>query len=221
MTNNLTVYRDRHLSEAEYASLENAADKFFSFRERVIDRVVWSEDEYGDRVQRRDQELAGIEVFAKGPVNKGLLESMCRPARPAHAVMHLTRLSIHLPYGRGADQFGLLVEDIARDLTGVSEYAIIKTCERFRLDPDLTFFPASALIVKYARDLDWSLKNIEKPAEPAPAPKAAPAPANVKRTSQQKRRVARLLRLMGKPQGKWSRWERRFFDGFNKHAKGT
>lgn len=223
MTTSLTRtgdgYREKELDLQQYEQLDVFAHQCLSFKERVIRRLVWGKDEYGDPVQREELELCGMEVFRKGDIGEHLLDSLQRPARPMHTIMHLTRLAQHLPYGRGEEGFQMVLEDIAKDLQGVSEYAIIKTCERFRLDPDLTFFPATALLVKYAKDIDWSLRNLE--AEKPPKPATLPPPSRSNRSPKQRIHSARMMKLVAKqllPGSKLDRWEKKFWDAFNKRA---
>lgn len=220
LTKGLTIYREQALTPESYEQLDSAACQCLSFKERVIRRLVWAKDEYGDPVQREELELGGMEVFRKGEVSERLLEALQRPARPMHIAMHLTRLAQHLPYGRGAEGFQIVLEDITKDLEGVSEFAIIKTCERFRLDPDLTFFPATALLVKYAKDIDWSLRNLSaEPAAPKPAVQIEP-PKKGNRSPKQRVHGKRMMALTVKQmQGaKLDRWEKKFWDAFNRRA---
>lgn len=216
--NDIVVYRETELDQLQYERLDQAAHRHLVFKERIVERVVWTTDEHGDKVQVREPELMGMEVFKKGEIPQQVLDALQRPVVPRHAVLHLQRLAAHLPYGRGEEGFQMVLEDLAKDLADVSEYAIIKTCERFRLDEDLTFFPASALIVRYARGIDWSLKNLkaEKEAPPVKEPEQV---SNFNRTFKQRRRVKRLVSLIAKQYP--TRWEKKFLAAYPRHAKGT
>lgn len=202
----VTEYRPAALAPADFAKLQAKASEALSFRPRP--RVVMKRDEYGDMKEVRDD--FGEEVFPKGgEIDPRLVESLTRPTTPRYTVIHLTRLAGHLPFGRGAASFGQVVEDIARDLEGVSEFAIVRACEHFRADESLKFFPPTAAILRYVRDLDYSLKNL-KTKKPKTA--ATPAPEAPVKTTKDKVRVARIVKIGLKAEARRTPWERKFFN---------
>lgn len=207
----ITIYRDKPLSVAQVETLHRKASEAVAFKPRNVTSLVWKRDEYGDLVQVREEHEAGEEVFVRNrqALTPALLESLLRPAKEEHIGVHLTNLAAHLPYGRGGEGFAVVIADMCRDLEGVSEYAIIRACDRFRRDTELTFFPSSAQFVKFAKDTDFSLRTAAKPEAPkkAEAVEVMPAP-----TDKQRRRVARITRLALKPRDKWTAWEQKFFE---------
>lgn len=205
--NAVTEYRPAALAPADFAKLQAKASEALSFRARP--RVVMKRDEYGDMKEVRED--FGEEVFPKGEVNPVLIESLTRPTTPRYTVIHLTRLAGHLPFGRGAASFGQVIEDIARDLEGVSEFAIVRACEHFRADETLKFFPPTAAILRYVRDLDYSLKNL-KPKKTRVKPDGRAPAAPVPKTSKAKARVARIVKIGLKSPENRTPWETKFFN---------
>ncbi len=217
MGESLTAYRPQALSVEDFHKLDVLAAQSLSFRNRQIRQVYRDTDEYGDQVERVRYLDGGPEIHAKGEVKKALIESLSRPASSRHIGVHLARLSAHKPYGRGPEGFSIIVEDLCRDLEGVSEYAIMKSCEHFRRDDKITFFPDTAVFLKWCRDLDFSLKGLgclPQKQDFTPPDVAVEKPPSTK----ERRRVGRGLKILAKQvAGRIiSKWEQRFFDAMTK-----
>lgn len=213
----LIEYRPSPLTPQEYDVLDKKAGEVLSFKDRAISMLRWEKDEYGDPVQRKYEVTGGPEVFKKGEVSDRLLLSMTRPVHPKHLAVHLTNLSYHKPWTRGSEAWRVVVADMMVDLEGVSEYAIIKICEMFRRDPELHYFPDTALLVKKARDLDWSLRgvNVDKP---VPRAMQIEEPKLPVKNHKSRKRVARIMKIGGRPPGKWTQWEQRFMDAIKRQS---
>jgi hypothetical protein len=211
--NQITAYREKPLTVEEFGKLDRAANACFSIRTKTIGKTVPVCD-HGGEIIRWEYDLVpvGLEVFRKAEPSPVLLESLQRPGTRQAIVTHLTRLCQHKPYGRGPEGFGIVMEDMTRDLEGCSEWALAKICEQMRLDREIEFFPDTARLVHEVRELSEriSWEGRERPVKQA----AAPVVLEVQpiRTARQKRRVARICRLAAKPNSTWTRWEKRFFE---------
>lgn len=165
--NEITL-RPLPLTPDETRKLDEAAEKYLSFRERHVATLVWEKDEYGDPVQRRRIIESGPEIFPKGDVPAALMDSLKRKAAPATINAHLARLAAHKPWARGPAAWAVILNDLTNDLAQVGEWAVIKTCEHYRRDPESTFFPDTAKFLKRARDLEFALRNVRPAVYPAP-----------------------------------------------------
>ena len=117
-------------------------------------------DEYGDTVEYTEYADSGYDIVTRDNFSFKLIESLQRPTLARNIAKHLHRLQAHKRYARDSASWQIIVEDICNDLADVSEYAIIKICEKFRLDTTTSFFPDTAKLIKEIKDLDYSLKNI-------------------------------------------------------------
>lgn len=212
--NAVTEYRPTALAVEDFQKLDALALQSLSFRERQIREVYREKDEYGEMVEKVRYVEAGPEIFRKGEIIPRLAESLQRPASFRHIGSHLTRLAAHKPWGRGPEAFTVIIEDLCRDLESVSEYAIMKTCEKFRRDEKIIFFQDTAVFLKYAKDLDFALRQLTtmKPAETLQVAKPEPHAYTTKKKIQ----VNRMCKLAMKPRANWTKWEVRFFDGAKK-----
>ena len=188
----ITAYRDPPLSPDEFIQLDQKAKRLLSFKERMVREIFWETDEYGDRIQKSRMVPCGPEVFAKGELDERMIKSLQYPAPAKSVIVHLTRLRAHKPYATGEDAWKIILTDLCKDLHGCSEYAITKTCEFFRQDTSLRYFPDTALLQRRIKDLDFSIRAL---AEAKPAPKETqieqqPIP---KPTDEGKRRVAEIM----------------------------
>jgi len=215
----LTECRQAPLAPVDYDILDKKAEQVLAFRDRIVTVLEWTRDEYGDPVQRKIEVPAGPEVFKKGEVSDRLFEALTRPVHPTHLAVHLTNLSYHKPWTRGSEAWRVVVSDMMIDLEGVSEYAIIKVCEMFRRDHELHYFPDTAVLVKKARDLDWSLRNVNVD-KPKPMPQKREEPQLPVKNHKSRKRVARIMKIGGRPPEKWTQWEKRFMDAIKRKADG-
>lgn len=205
MTAELTAYRPAPLTAEEYRRLDALAEKAISIKEKLMPKSVPVMDTNGEIYRwERDLVPCGIEVHFRIEPDERLMESLMRPAAPTAIAKHLTDLAAHKPYGRGEGGFQVIVRDMLHDLAGCSEWALLKTCEHFRLSRNSRFFPDSADLVHAAKSLDeqvrWAYASRGKPAmEQARTP--SPQPAQVK-TDEGRANIAKVLHDAGIPHDK-------------------
>jgi len=200
----LIQYREKPLTMEEFSKLELHASRFMTIREKLVSKPVPRVGSDGEVYGwERDLVTSGVEVFFKTQPDDRVMEAISRPATRQAIGMHLQRLYDHKPYGRGVSGWQTVVEDLIHDLDGCSEWALLKACEGFRLDTELTFFPDTAKIVSAVRSLDeqirWayagrpSLKKAEVQAEEPKPPKP---------TDETRAKVAKTLHDAGIPHDK-------------------
>jgi hypothetical protein len=197
MTNAVATYRNQPLEFSEFEKLDDLAKRNISFRTRCLPMLVWDTDEYGDKVQRRSMVETAPELFANGEIDQRLLDSLRRAAPSKSILAHFSRLAAHKPYGRGNEGWAIVLEDLCKDLNGISEYAVIKSCEHFRKDPSITFFPDTALLQRHILDLDFALRNLrDQQKQGIEAPRE---PEREHPTDEGKARVSEVLHNAGLP----------------------
>lgn len=155
----ITQYREHPLTVEEFRKLETTAARFMTVKEKLMGKSMPVADHAGE-IYRYEHQLVstGAEVFFKGEPDERVLESIMRPATRQAIAMHLTNLTLHKAYARGKEGFQIVVEDIIHDLNGCSEWALIKSCESFRLQRGNKFFPDTADLVHAVRNLDESVR---------------------------------------------------------------
>lgn len=163
MKTEIDLYRNKPLEMDEFEKLDVLAEKNITFKKRFVDIVVWVTDEYGEKKQQRDLVERGSELFVRRDIDQRLIDSLRRQAPAKSMIVHFTRLAQHKPFGRGNEGWAIVLEDLCKDLQGMSEYAIIKVCEQYRQDTEITFFPDTAKLQTRIRDLDASLRHLNDP----------------------------------------------------------
>jgi len=158
--NSLIQYREKPLSAENFKKLNDAAESVMTFKVKYVPCVISVKDEYGYTVEKRDYVASGYDVLKNGEIVPELLQSVSRPCLPQHTAVHLKHLESHKPFGRGLGAWAQIVEDLCKDLEGVSEFSIIKICEKWRHDPESTFFPNTAVLLKDINDFDMSIKQL-------------------------------------------------------------
>jgi hypothetical protein len=201
----------------KFSNLEREIKKYFSFSPRMISKSVPKVDSSGETYGwERDIVQSGEEVFIRSVPDTRVLDAMQRPALRQDIAVHLQRLSEHKPYGRGAKGWQTVSEDLIRDLEGCSKWALVRTCEKYRLTRGITFFPDTAEIVHCIRDLDRQVSAAQK-AETAEAATPQPQREAQARTTKRVRRVQKFMQL-SRTQGK-TKWEQLFFNALTERAK--
>lgn len=165
--------RDQPLSVSDFSKLEAAVEK--SFDARPVEKSVFKPKldyegkPYGETF---DVVQTGLELITVGDVDRRLVEAIQRPTIPTHTIYHLSRLAAHMRNTRGETGFQAILEDLAYDLRGVSEWAIVKACEHFRRS-GLPFFPSAHDFVDRARLFDRAVRTLPAIAGSAPAERGA------------------------------------------------
>lgn len=200
--------RPQPLTLETFERLEHHVNKHFSVREKFVSKSVPKLDNEGNIYGwERDLVPAGYELFVKEKPDQKLLDAMKRPATQEAIVKHLTRLSMHKKFTDGNSGFKIVLGDLCEFLSGMSEYAVMKVCERFILDTSSKWFPQTAEIVSAVRSLEDQLRYVGE----APKPKAEPQPEKLQeRTPTRVRRVNRMCKLAVKPKANWTTWEQKF-----------
>lgn len=207
---NEIALRETALSEVDFYKLDTLAAERLPVKPKFIRVVVSQPDEYGQMVETVDYRESGYEVSPVGEIPARLLESILRPTRPENIAAHLLRLSAHKVFTRGKKSWEIVCADLCRDMAGLSEYAIVKTLERFRQSTASEFFPDPAKILEEAKAVDWALRNFDKktdekrtnqPEKPFPRPDA-----------KTRRQVSMLVKIGLKANP--TRWEKRWMDAY-------
>lgn len=130
--------------------------------------AVRSKIEYGsvpvkDRdgnIVRYEYDQVGLSTdYSRADIPDRLREAILRPASRQSIVFHLTRLAAHLRDTRGPEAVAVVVSDIAREIDGVSEWAVIDVY-RSLWTSGRTFYPASHVIVDAIKAKDGQLKAV-------------------------------------------------------------
>lgn len=212
---NLTVYRENALSDEEYAKLDDLAIEKLSIKPKFIRVVKTKTNEYGETVEYADWVESGYEIFPRGEVPERLLESLQRQTRPKNIALHLHRLAAHKRWGNDKTTWAIVVEDLCNDMASLSEYAIIKACEKFRHDTSNQFFPDTAKLLAEVKSIDWSLRHVSSADSYVKKERQAPVVVPEKTTKSQ-RMVGKIVRIGMKDKAKWTKWETRFMDAIGK-----
>lgn len=197
--NELTQYREKPLTLEDFSKLENLASRFMAVKEKTISKPVPVADNDGN-IYRWEYDLipVGTDVCFTGNPDERVMDAIMRPATRQAVAIHLARLCQHKPYARGHEGFQVVVEDMLHDLDGCSEWAVIKTCEHFRLSRTTRFFPDTADFVDGIKKLDDSIRVAY--ANRQPAPKQIPMEKHMavpKPNEEQKAKIAKMLHDAG------------------------
>lgn len=104
-------------------------------------------------------EDTGMQIIAHEDLDKRLIEAIQRPSSNVNTIYHFTRLAAVKRNTRGDMGFQVLLEDLAYDLRGKSEWAMMKAAEYFRAQPS-PFFPDHHEIIEKVEAFDRACKNI-------------------------------------------------------------
>src|SRR5574343_1951287 len=115
-----------------FTSFEQRASQFVEIKERFEEKLTWGTDEYGDKIQVKNLIPCGLEIVYKSKTPQEILDKLTKTCQSKSMIAHFTRLRVHKPYAMGEEIWSILIEDLCKDLSGVSEYAVIKICEKFR-----------------------------------------------------------------------------------------
>jgi len=212
---NLTIYREKALTDEEYIKLDRLADENLQVKTKYMKVIKTLIDEYGDTVEYTDYVDSGYDVIPRNNFSFKLIESLQRPTLARNIAKHLHRLQAHKRYTRDSASWEIIVEDICNDLDDVSEYAIIKTCEKFRLDTKSPFFPDTAKLIKEIKDLDYSLKNIYFKEQFKQQDNQEQVETR-KKTFKSKKRVKLLIKIGMKKQENMTKWEIKWINAIKK-----
>jgi hypothetical protein len=216
--NQLTTLEPRQapITPEDFQKLEAVIEKSFDLRPvyKSIRRPV--ADDNGNVYRwEHDVEEVGLSLSQKTEADQRLLDAMRRPATAQIIAYHLTRLSAHKRNTKGGTAFQVIVEDLKRDLDGVSEWALVKAYEDLRKEEG-DFFPSANHIAERVKYYQGALENINPQSKTLVIPRETKKPRD--RTFKQKRRVSRLIKTGMKMKSTWSLWEKRFMKAYQKHT---
>lgn len=221
-----TIPQSRSELALHVERMQSEAERVITIKEKAIFTSVPVKDDLGQICRWEYENVpCGFDVHFRETPSAELIEFIKKPASDTYIAKTLNDLSAHKPYARGAEFFAVIVRDLVQDLKGYSHWAIKKTCEKFRRDPDTTFFPDTAQFIKEVRDLHDQIKWLGENTERYPDKSSSCIPAHVKpqridpHDFRSKRNVNRMVKLAMKPKGNWSKWEKRFMDAIGRLSK--
>lgn len=198
--------RPKPLERGDFDKLEYHVKRCFNIRPR------FGGENYNVLIGHEVSTVEGQHVPAS------LLDSVHRPAQKEHVGYHLTRLSAHKKNTKDKMAFKIIIEDLAYDLNGCSEWALFKACEEFRKGSN-PFFPDTHDIIAAVKRWQAVANRMGQP-EPPPPPKTAPE--FVPDPPKYRRRFIQWLKLLTKKDK--TVWETRWCAAFQrvveeKHAR--
>jgi len=119
-------------------------------------------------------------VYDPEKISEKIRDTLLRPASKQAIAFHLIRLGAHVRDTMGAEALAVKASDIAREIDGVSEWAVIETCREVWLSKQ-KWYPQSGELVETIRRKDEAMKAMLNPPEkktmlaaPIKAEKVAP-----------------------------------------------
>lgn len=168
--NQLTILEPRQapMSVEDFNKLEAWIDKSFTVKPITEGRSVPVKDDNGI-IYRWEHDVfeTGLSLTPQGTVDPKVIDAMKRPATSKTIAYHLTRLSAHKRNTKGGFAFQVIVEDVTKDLEGVSEWAVIKAYEKLR-KAEGDFFPSANEIVKAVNVYEDAIKMLGQKNENKP-----------------------------------------------------
>lgn len=180
--------RREALTPRDMAKLETFIEKHVEIKAKTVYRSTETGASF---------DVVGYDVKVKEgeAVPGALIEAVRRPTTSSHLNEHLTRLAAHKRQSKGARAHAIIVEDLAFDLEGVSEWAVAKAMIELRRS-DSPFFPETPEIIATVKRWDAVARQFGEPA-PVRIEKKKEEPWKPP-TEEQKARVARLVELNAK-----------------------
>lgn len=152
--------RENPLTVADFAKIEQLIEKSCSVKPTRRSVSVAKKDADGFiYAWGFELEDTGMQIIALEDLDQRLIEAIQRPAAAVNTIYHFTRLAATKRNTRGDAGFQVVLEDLAYDLRGKSEWAMMKACEFFRAQPS-PFFPDHSEIIAKVEDFDRATKNI-------------------------------------------------------------
>ena len=153
--------REKPLSVVDFGKLEAIIERDCTIKQikKSIDVPKKDHDGY-IYAWDFDVVVIGLELIPHADVDHRLVEAVQRPATPTGAIYHFTRLAAIKRNTRGDVGFQIALEDLAYDLRGRSEWAIMKACEFFRAQPS-PFFPDHSEIMAKVEFFDKAAQSLK------------------------------------------------------------
>lgn len=141
--------RDQHLSDSQIENLRTHLEKNSSLQPIYgnVPQVDSKGEVYGYKfdVRRTVREL-------NPDAPRELKEALMRPSTEEAIIYHLIRLGTHVAYTKGKEALSAAVYDLAKELKGVSEWAVIEAVREYWTNSDNKYYPESGVILKMIRD---------------------------------------------------------------------
>lgn len=188
----MLVPRETPLAADDFARIERVIAKHIHIAPRMISQSVPVRDDLG-HVYRWESQLveAGHEITVRGEVDPRLFDAVKRPSTPGHVAAHLTRLAAHLRHTKGDSAWQIVIEDVARGLIGVSEWAVMKACAEFRAG-NCPFFPDTPELLRVIRKWNDLAQHMGATKDEV-TPKEKRIAAWHKPTTNERKSVAKIL----------------------------
>ena len=152
--------RETPLTVADFGKLEQLIEQVCTVK--PITKLVSVPLKYHDGYiygWGSDLEYVGTQIIAHEDLDQRLIDAIQRPATAVNTIYHFTRLAAIKRNTRGDIGFQVVLEDLAYDLRGKSEWAMMKAAEYFRAQPS-PFFPDFRDIIEKVEQFDKAAKNI-------------------------------------------------------------
>ena len=227
MSREIVTQRQGALEGQELQALRSKVAEHFSIRPKVSYKTVYKRDKYGAVIGQDVVTVdEGLQIFEKKQPSAVLVAQMAMKAHPMSIGKHFTRLSHHKRFTHGSAAFDQVLYDLMEFLKDVSEMAIVQAVDEYILDNSSPYFPDTATLVARIRTFDdqikWALDASKRKVVGEDTKKASEAiqrAPQAKKTTKQKRRVSRLIKISAKTVK--TRWEKLFIELYPKHAKGV
>lgn len=156
--------REKPLSVTDFAKIETLIEENCTVKTaRRLKSVPLKDADGFIYAWASELESLGTEIVVNQELDQRLIEAIQRPAKSVNTIYHFTRLAATKRNTRGDAGFQVILEDLAYDLRGKSEWAMIKACEYFRKQPS-PFFPDHHQILEKVEQFDKAAKNlVQKP----------------------------------------------------------
>lgn len=181
------------LETADIEKLDAAIGRSFIVERKPVYGYLAIRDEAGDIIRTEYDVVAKRDSYTpKAEVPNQLRDALLRPAERRHIIFHLTRLAAHRRDTRGKEALTAVLEDIALDLDGVSEWAIVLACREMR-QKDTTWYPTTGEILKIILENDDRMRHLFS--KPSNAPQIM---------SEKRNQLAAPISRHEKPKDKWT-----------------
>ncbi len=88
-----------------------------------------------------------------------ILKEICRPSTKSNRLAYISKLTAYRPTAKGTeDQYTLMLNDLADDLAGYCDYAVMKAIDDLRKQGG--FFPSANEIIQAVKYYDQTMKSI-------------------------------------------------------------
>lgn len=154
--------RPHPLSVADFSKLETLVDEHCEVKP-ILKNVSNPKKDPDGHIYgwTFETEVQGISITPCENMDQRIIDALNRPASIECLVYHFTRLAAVKRNTKGDTAFQIMLEDLAYDLKGKSEWAVMKACEFFRKQ-ESPFFPDHAQIMAQVNIFDRAARDVGK-----------------------------------------------------------